>query len=399
MAGEATIMASLAYSFKFYHTIFHSFKLLNTGIEAISDKDFSLNIRPVGQPDLDKLIGVFNKMIEQLRLERTVAAEKNFFLEKLIDASPAAIIILGKNNEVLNINPSAFELLEIPNGNKPHTIEELPTPWSEELDKLESGSELLQLNGIYQYKVSKSFFVDRGVKQSFFLIEEMTREIWRAERQSYEKVIRLMSHEVNNSVGSVNSIIESSVLYLETIEDDGLEDFTKALKVAAERIVNLNLFTKRFADIVRLPMPDTTQCNLKQIVGQVIILFQNNLQDNQIKAIHEQPEQDINIMFDQQQLELVLVNIIKNAIEAIDKNGEIKIGYNLSPLTLIIANNGEPIPTDVQKKLFEPFITTKKTGQGIGLTLIRDILTNHNCRFSLHTNNEGITEFKILFQQ
>ena len=94
----------------------------------------------------------------------------------------------------------------------------------------------------------------------------------------------------------------------------------------------------------------------------------------------------------------MLVNIFKNAIQAISLDGIINIELTETPATLIVENNGDPIPDNIQKKLFEPFFTTKKTGQGIGLTLIREILTNHSCDFSLKTREDGFTEFKILFK-
>ena len=113
-----------------------------------------------------------------------------------------------------------------------------------------------------------------------------------------------------------------------------------------------------------------------------------------------------------QQLELVLINILKNAIEAIGswaaegnsgfsgsdtKGGTIRITTTGTPAVLTMENNGVPIPPEAGSRLFEPFFTTKKTGQGIGLTLIREILLNHDCDFSLRTREDGITEFRIGF--
>ncbi|MFO7657838.1 MAG: ATP-binding protein [Bacteroidales bacterium] len=396
---EGVIVLSLLLFIRFYHTIFHPFRLLNAGVEAISDKDFSMKILPVGQPELDKLTNVFNKMIEQLRLERTLTTEKNFFLEKLIEASPAAIIILDKEQQVRTINPAGYNLLKF-SSKKDETlsISEFPSPWNVELSQLtNTGSFVIQINGINQFKCSKSYFIDRGVKQTFFLIEELTKEIWDAERQSYEKVIRMMSHEVNNSVGAVNSIIESSINYMDEKDNDAHSDFSGALRIARERMDNLNKFTKRFADIVHIPPPKFAPCNLTEMLSHVMIFFQAELNKKNIKVTNRYKSSAFTVSFDAQQLELVLVNIIKNAIQAIQSEGTINIELAEGPPTLIVENNGEPIPYRIQKRLFEPFFTTKKTGQGIGLTLIREILTNHKCDFSLITRDDGITEFKIIF--
>jgi two-component system nitrogen regulation sensor histidine kinase NtrY len=108
------------------------------------------------------------------------------------------------------------------------------------------------------------------------------------------------------------------------------------------------------------------------------------------------------IRFDNQQLELVLVNILKNAIEAIgsrDEGGLIRVSASGPPAVLTIENNGAPITPETGSRLFEPFFTTKKSGQGIGLTLIREILLNHDSEFTLRTREDGLTEFRIGFSQ
>lgn len=399
VVSELAIFVSILLFINFYRAIFRPFRLLNAGIESISDKDFSTKILPIGQSELDQLIDVFNRMIDQLRMERTISIEKNFFLEKLIEASPAALIILDKSNKISTINPATYNILKLDKDQPvPKTLENLPEPWDNELMQLkDSDSVVIRLNGINQFKCSKSYFIDRGAKQPFFLIEELSKEIWNAEKLSYEKVIRMMSHEVNNSVGAANSIIESSVSYFTKQKKDTYADFIKALSVARDRIISLNHFTKRFADIVHIPAPVKTNCDLKETIHKILIGFQAEIQQKNILINQSFKGSSFDVEFDQQQLELVLINIIKNAIQAISKEGKINFIYSNKQSTLVIQNTGEPIQEKIQRKLFEPFFTTKKNGQGVGLTLIREILTNHSCEFSLKTNEQGITEFKIVF--
>jgi two-component system nitrogen regulation sensor histidine kinase NtrY len=208
----------------------------------------------------------------------------------------------------------------------------------------------------------------------------------------------MISHEVNNSMGSVNSIIDSTVQYLKNPKPSDTPDFINALDVAKERINNLNHFTKRFSEVVRIPPPEIQDCNLKEVMNRVFIYFKVELdRENITVETHLDSDKDVIVSFDIQQLELVLINIIKNAIQAIGSNGNINAHINSSPLSLVIENDGEPISIEIREKLFTPFYTTKKTGQGIGLTLTREILVNHGCRFSLFTRNDGITEFRVLF--
>ena len=396
---EAALLVSLPLIIGFYNTIFRSFNLLHAGIESINDKDFSLKFLPPGEPEIDRLVGVYNKMIDQLRLERVKTTEKNFFLEKLIEASPVATIIMDKNNGIQTLNPAALALFDMDdNSNLPGSISDLPSPWSTELAGLnETDSRKIQLNGINQFKCYKSYFIDRGVRQSFFVIEELTRELLKAERQSYEKIIRMISHEVNNSVGAVNSIIDSTIHFIADQNDPQNDDYIQVLNIARDRNKNLSLFTNRFAQIVHIPPPIISKCDLREVVNQVLILFRPEFEKKRIRiSTHNLSDQTL-IPFDYQQLELVLINIIKNAVEAIHPEGEINLVYETRPLSIIVENTGEPIPETVQKRLFEPFFTTKKEGQGLGLTLIREILTSHGYDFSLKTRGDGITEFRIVF--
>ena len=396
---EAALLLSLFFIIGFYNTIFRSFSLLHAGIETINDKDFSMKFLPPGEPEIDRLVDVYNKMIDQLRLERVKATEKNFFLEKLIEASPAATIILGKNTEIQTLNPAALILFGLTNNsNLPENITDLPSPWNTELaGSSQTDSAIIQLNGINQYKCYKSYFIDRGVKQSFFIIEELTRELLKAERQSYEKIIRMISHEVNNSVGAVNSIIDSTVNFMKNHNDPDMDDFIQVLTIARERNKNLNLFTNRFAQIVHIPPPIISKCDLMEVVNQVLILFRPEFEKKRIRIGTQNLSDAALIEFDYQQLELVLINIIKNAVEAIQHDGEINLSFKTQPVSLTVENSGEPIPETVQRRLFEPFFTTKKGGQGIGLTLIREILTSHGYDFSLKTRDDSITEFRIVF--
>ncbi len=393
---EAILIISLILSFVLIIPLFRPFKLLNAGIDSIADKDFSIKFLPVGNKELDKLIEVYNKMIDQLRLERTNVAEKHFFLQKMIDATPTGIIILGTGHEIESINPYAKNRLGVDLKRDIKEIHQLPQPWSSELLNInENDSAVIQINGINQYKCYKSNFLERGVKRNFYIIEELTKELLNAEKQSYEKVIRMISHEVNNSVGSVNSIIDSSIVHLQRLSSEENNDFIDALAIAKERIFNLNTFTKKFADIVRIPPPEIQDCVIHEIITRVLFYFRKDFEEKNIKIVTEFAPNDLVVMFDPQQLELVLINIIKNAIEAIADEGIITIKTTTNPVVLTIANNGEVIPPEIQKKLFEPFYTTKRTGQGIGLTLIREILINHKAGFSLKTSEKGMTEFRI----
>jgi len=402
MVCEGLVVVCAILTFIFFRAFTRPFRILNTGIESIKDQDFSIKFLPVGQPDLDRLLDVYNRMIERLREERTITSEKNFLLGKLIDASLSGIVILDADGRTGMINPTAERILKITDTQRePVPVESLAAPWGKALSGLEEdGSVIVQTDGAGRYRCYRAHFLDRGFKRSFFFIEELTRELIQAERKGYEKVIRMISHEINNSVGAVNSIIDSSIGYFRTTGKAGSDDFIDALLTAHERMENLNRFTSRFSEIVQIPRPEISECDLRECMHQILVYFRGDLDAGRIRVETDFPAAGPVIRFDNQQLELVLINILKNAIEAIgtrNEGGLIRVSASGPPAILTIENDGAPITPDAGSRLFEPFFTTKKRGQGIGLTLIREILMNHGSVFTLRTREDGMTAFRIGF--
>jgi len=420
MACEALVLICAIFTLILFRAFIRPFRILNAGIESIKDQDFSIKFLPVGQPDLDRLLDVYNRMIDSLRMERIITSEKNFLLGKLIEASLSGIVLLDPEGSTGVINPEAERIMNLSTtDSEPVPLNVLPSPWYETLGGLEeNGSVIVQTEGPGRFRCYRGHFLDRGVKRSFFFIEELTRELIQAERQGYEKVIRMISHEINNSVGAVNSIIDSTITYFRKKgTDSAAKNFVDALLTARERMENLNRFTRRFSEIVQIPLPEISECNLQECVQHLLLYFRGDLEAGRIRVETRFPARGPVVLFDNQQLELVLINILKNAIEAIEardsenpgraeeygepasgKGGTIRISATAPPVLLSLENDGSPIPPETASRLFETFFTTKKTGQGIGLTLIREILLNHGSDFSLGTREDGMTEFRIRFK-
>jgi signal transduction histidine kinase len=229
------------------------------------------------------------------------------------------------------------------------------------------------------------------------MIEELTAEILAAEKKVYGKVIRMMAHEVNNTIGPVNSILHSALREEELWENANHEILHSALQVAMERNQNLNVFMRNFADLVKLPEPTKRELNLLKLIHNVGSLMESKAREKEIILLYELPADRYLIKADEQQLEQVLINIVKNAIEAIGETGRIIFTVDPRAGTLSIRDTGPGIPEGYEGQLFSPFFSTKKGGQGIGLTLVREILLNHGFEFSLKTIEPGKTEFLIRF--
>jgi len=400
LVAEVVILITIIISIILYRQLICPVNTITSGIESIEDKDFSMKFVKVGHYEMDKLISVYNMMIDQLRVERVKQQEQHFFLENLIESIPSGIVILDFEGIITLVNPAAEEFLEEKEENLiGKTFAEIPGKLAVRINKISSSKTVvIPLSGMKTYRCQKASFVDRGFNHQFVVIEELTEELLKTERTAYEKVIRLMSHEINNSIGAVNSILSSSLNYSEQIVGEDRSHFVEAMEVAIRRNEHLNKFMSNFADIVRIPQPVKSKSNLHELLKTVQMLISSQVRDKEISWEWELVEDKIIIELDVHQIEQVLVNIVKNAVEAISITGKIIIRTELYPKRrLLILNDGEKISEEIQQKLFTPFFSTKAGGQGLGLTLIREILLNHGFNFSLHTGEDDYTIFLVEF--
>lgn len=399
IVSEVFVLISILIAWSLYYQLIQPLKSLMTGVDAIKDQDFNVKFLPTGSLEVDQLIGVYNQMMDTLREERTLQEQQHFFLEKLIRTSPTGIVILDYDDQVQQINPKALEILDISEKeilNQP--VSGLAHPFFKHISDLKTGeTRTVKLKGAETYKIQKSHFVDRGFPRHFIMLEELTAEILAAEKNVYGKVIRMMAHEVNNTIGPVNSIIESTLNAKQIWQHSDENMLREALEVAVDRNQNLNLFMRNFADLVKLPMPSKKQIDLHQVIRSVTRLMEIRAGERKVKLITEAGDQPFYIFGDEQQLEQALINIVKNAIEAIETEGIVRLATDAAKRKLTIADNGKGISLEESEQLFTPFFSTKKDGQGIGLTLVREILLNHGFEFSLKTVAERQTEFIIQF--
>lgn len=397
--SEVVVIISSVIAVQLYRQLIQPLKMLMQGVEAIKDKDFNVKFLSTGKHEVDALIDVYNQMMDELRTERTRQEQQHFFLEKLIHTSPTGIIILDFDDRVQQVNPKALQALNMSEKDLiGELIGELKHPLFAQIKALKSGETMVvKLDGINSFKLQKSHFIDRGFSRHFIMLEDLTAEILAAEKKVYGKVIRMMAHEVNNTIGPVNSIMQSAMKTDQLWAGHDFDPIKDALQVAMDRNQNLNLFMRNFADLVKLPPANKQPVVLQKLLASVVKLMNIRAEEKNVALVLHLPEEPVNIMADEQQLEQAFINIVKNAIEAIEDQGSVTFTINPKEKKLIITDTGKGITAEQNANLFTPFFSTKKDGQGIGLTLVREIMLNHGFEFSLKTVAERQTEFVVYF--
>ena len=401
LAVEGFFLLSFAVGWWLIRSMLKPIDLVTIGADLIEEGDFSATFIKTGQPELDRLTLLYNDMIKKLRGERLALEEQHLFLHNLIQAAPSGIVILDYDGRIERVNPSAERLLEASDAQLAgKALGEPMTPLADALNSLGAGeSAVVRYKGNRRLKCTKSGFLDRGFQRHFILMEELTEEIRRSEKSAYEKLIRLLSHEVSNSVGAVNSLLQSSLYYIDQIRDSDREDFETTVNVSISRLGSLNEFMKGYADIIRLPNPTLAEHDAGALLQNCAQLFQSESEKKRISWRWELAEDIPSRRMDRSQMEQVFINIIKNAMEAVGTDGTITVrsGRDNLKYFLAIEDTGGGISEEVRKNLFTPFFSTKDFGQGIGLTLVQEILNRHNFDFSLEGKTGNPTRFTIYF--
>ncbi len=396
---EGLILITILYLFLFYRRIIKPLDIIGNGMELLKEQDFSSRLSRVGQKEADRIVDIFNKMMEQLKNERLHLREQNHFLDLLINASPMGVIMLNLDGEIISLNPSARMMFGQPSSVDfaGKSFAEIDSPLAVELARIPLyESQTVRLNDANIYKCTHSSFVDRGFHHSFYLVEILTQEVFKAEKKAYEKVIRMIAHEVNNTTAGITSTLDT--LEATFSEMENTEDICDVLRVSIERCYSMSHFITNFADVVRIPEPQLRNHELNTVVTSCKRFMETICQNRNIRIIMELDEISPVVKLDSSLFEQVLVNIIKNAAESIGHDGQIYIRTSRNPVCLEITDTGKGIDKETEKKLFSPFFSTKPNGQGIGLIFIREVLQKQNCSFSLRTYTDGLTRFRILFE-
>jgi nitrogen fixation/metabolism regulation signal transduction histidine kinase len=399
VASELIIPILFGITFLIILKTFKPISSIGRSLSLLKEGDFNITMVKTGNSDVDKIIEVYNSMIMRLREERLSVREKNQFLDLLIDSSPLGIVVLDLDDRILEINKAATRTigLTIENCQGKH-LNELNSNLATEISAIAyDEKQLIILADGQKYLCRKLFFMDHGFKHPFFIIEEFTEEIRKAEKEAYGKLIRMMAHEVNNTIGSVNSIMSSINSNPESFVSSDKDEIIKMLRIAIQRNYQMNRFMQNFSNVVKLPLPEKEKMDLNESVRLVLESYGSEMKEKNISLVLDFDSSSPIINADRSQMEQVFLNIIKNSKEAVGINGQITVSTKIDPVTIVLGDNGTGLTKEVAEKIFTPFFSTKTGGQGIGLTLVQEILTNHGFPFIFRNKHPSGTEFIITF--
>lgn len=365
----------------------HQVRVLSNLIEAMIEGDYSLRGRTQTSQAFQELLTLTNNLADRLAQHKIEAKESRLLLEIIMEQMEAMVFAVDENYTVVMANQSSENLLLL--GEQGFVGQRL-TSSPEGRAMVESATGIIefdhaQLRG--EHFLFKQSFLRDGKKHCLYLITSAERLLMEKERNAWQSLLRVLSHEMNNSLTPIASISQSMKHKLKHNSDSvNIDNMLEGASIIHERASSLSAFIASYSQLSHLPLPNKTRFALKPLIEHCAGLFQEGaLAFSQ----HSQLLDDLVVEADKGQLEQVLINIFKNAIEAMHKQQskliEIGCAYDERWLELHVKDQGEGIAN--MHNIFVPFYSTKSQGSGIGLTLSRQILFNHGGKIAL-TNRE-----------
>ena len=390
MSLLVAILFSLLLSRRVTGPISRLLEALNLSTQNFKDKDFSITITSDRADELGTLVDSHNEVGQLLRTERQNLYQRELLLETVLETTPAAMLLTDERGHILYGNIESREMLNegrpVNGLHLPDIVGSLPDEVARAIIDEVDGLVSLESDGESRtFYVLNRYFSLNVRRQRLLQIREMTREFRRQEVNTWKKVIRVISHELNNSLAPISSLAHSGKIALEKEEMRTLEQI---LVTIADRSSHLKLFIEGYARFARLPKPNLQDVYLEQLLTEIEQQYPINIaRENLSEPAH----------LDATQFEQVLINLIKNAMEA-DDTGliSLRVCRTDNSLEVIVRDAGPGMSRDVLENALLPFYSTKQNGTGLGLALCREIVEAHNGHIGLNNHSAGGLEVRLV---
>lgn len=352
------------------------------GIRSFRDRDFSVRLSHRRKDELGELVSLYNEVGEILHDERSAVRQRELLLQSALDRSPAAILLLNPLDRIIYANLEARRLLTGGARLEGYSFEQVrrgcPPEMREILDGESDG--LFTVPGRDQtetFSLSQRRFQLNRRPHTLILLRRLTGELGRREAEAWKKVIRVISHELNNSLAPVSSLVHSA----QKIADDPrhADRATEVFESIRERLDHLHRFIEGYARFARLPRPRRESVSWPD--------FLSGLAEYRSLSVAGHLPSEAGY-FDPAQMRQVLDNLLKNAEEASDGEPAIVLRVQSTPdgTYLQVTDQGRGMDQETREKALLPFYSTKQSGTGLGLALCREIIEAHGGRISLEPN-------------
>ncbi len=384
-------IGGIAIMYSYYqikHKSDYQFRSISNILGAMSQGEYSLRARSDKKESaLDELVNAINGLAERLSEQRRVSAESQRLLHTVIEHIDVAIMALDDTNQVSFYNPAANRLLLLDDHEgSDRLLSQLSfhqtfSPGTHQVIDLMLGQQQGRFN------VHVEAFRDAGKQHKLLFITDVRTLLRSEERKAWKSLVRVISHEINNSLSPIASVSQTLKRQVskENSDSELFQDLATGLTLISERTRGLSEFIDSYKQLAKLPEPDKQPTHLLPLIKKTCHLLDAD-------RIRIDSDGDVSILVDPVQIEQVLINLCKNALEAMQNtspDGEVLVSWTLEQTQLTISVKDLGVGISNLENLFVPFYSTKKQGSGIGLVLCRQIVEAHGGRLNLDNNPDG----------
>jgi two-component system nitrogen regulation sensor histidine kinase NtrY len=388
---------------------------MSSFLDSIRFDDLSSSFKTDSKdPTVQRLHLELNEALAKLRTSRKEKDSEYQFFKNIVQHVGIGLLTFKKDGTIQIINSAAKRLLRV---NKADVIEDLREvsdtlvetflklkTGGRELIRLKFGDETIQLS-IFAIELTL-----RGEELKLISMSNIQSELEEKEMEAWQNLVRVLTHEIMNSVTPISSlagVVEEEIKHKLERDENGfkkeeMEDMHLSLQTISKRSEGLIRFVKEFRNLTHIPKPRLSEVAVKELLDEVSILHKKELADRGIVINVTVSPDNLLILADKTMIEQVLINLVKNAIQAFDEQPDKKIELTAfanekGRAVLSVKDNGAGIDSEALEKIFIPFFSTKKTGSGIGLSLSKQIMRQHEGRITVKSKLGEGTEFLLRF--
>ncbi len=380
------VLAWLGFALSVREQVVRPLQTMANLLTALREGDFSVRARGANRDEpLGDVLAEINLLGGVLQEQRLGALEATALLRTVMEEIDVAIFAFDANETLRLVNRSGQELIAQP-------AERILGRSAAELNLADclagEGTRVLTrtfAGATGRWGMRRTRFREGGLPHHLVVIADLSQPLREEELKAWQRLVRVIGHELNNSLAPIKSIAGSLTTMLKRPQRavDWEQDMLGGLEIIESRSEGLNKFMQSYARLAKLPAPNKQPCELAPLLRRIV-----NLEGRTNVQLLEGP--DLTVSMDAAQVEQVLINLIKNAVEAAEENGgNVRVGWRKAPgqIELFVEDDGPGI-ANVQN-LFVPFFTTKPSGSGIGLVLCRQIAENHGGSLTLENREDA----------
>ncbi|GAA0890485.1 sensor histidine kinase [Fulvivirga kasyanovii] len=386
-------------------------------LDSIRHDDISHNYKTdFKNEDTNRLNNELNKALRDLREVRKEKEADFQYLKNIVQHVGIGLITFNRSGKVQIINTAAKKLLRVNNIDNIRDLSSVSEnlvdifirlrTGGRDLIRLEIGGDIVQL-AIYAIELTL-----RGEEFKLVSVQNIQNELEEKEMEAWQNLVRVLTHEIMNSVTPISSLantVEDELTEqlnndqeVNRITNEEIADIHLAIQTIKKRSQGLIRFVQDFRNLTHIPKPKIAEINVRELLEEMLMLLKREIEDNGIQASIRVDPANMTINADKELIEQVLINLIKNATQAFDEQTNRLVELNAyfdekSRPVISVKDNGNGIDDEALEKIFIPFFTTKKSGSGIGLSLSRQIMRQHQGMLGVKSKMDEGTEFFLRF--